>query len=97
MKDIVFPKNNEREFIELAQKLGYKELVFVYENAKDFYKKSAKISITNALLCSPKKVEACKRKSKLMGFMSQNLFLWKKVIITKEIPLLLIIVFVSIT
>lgn len=28
--DIVFPRNNEKEYIELAQKLGYSGLVFCY-------------------------------------------------------------------
>jgi len=29
--DIVFPKNNEEEFIVMAQKLGYSALYFIYE------------------------------------------------------------------
>ena len=33
--DIVFPKNNENEFLRLAALLGYKEIVFVYKNSKD--------------------------------------------------------------
>lgn len=32
--DIVFPRNNEKEFIELAERLGYSALVFVYEPAE---------------------------------------------------------------
>jgi len=31
MIDIVFPKNNEEKFIEIASKLGYEKLCFVYE------------------------------------------------------------------
>ncbi|MEM4267307.1 MAG: RNase P subunit p30 family protein [Candidatus Woesearchaeota archaeon] len=31
--DIVFPKNNEREFLQVARFLGYEKLVFVYETA----------------------------------------------------------------
>jgi RNase P/RNase MRP subunit p30 len=31
MRDIVFPKNNEEKFIEIAERLGYRELIFVYK------------------------------------------------------------------
>jgi hypothetical protein len=34
MIDVVVPKGNEKEFIEMAKKLGYSGLCFVYENAK---------------------------------------------------------------
>jgi len=30
MIDIVIPNNNEEEFIKMAEKLGYKELLFLY-------------------------------------------------------------------
>jgi len=60
MKDIVFPDKNEQEFISLAQTLGYKELIFVYDNPSKFYKKSSQVGITNALLCAPRKVQNCK-------------------------------------
>lgn len=50
MIDVVFPKNNEEEFIELAEKLGIKSLVFVYDSNKKFYKsKDNKIKIFNGL------------------------------------------------
>ncbi len=29
--DFVFPKNNESEFIEMAQRLGYDKLIFLYQ------------------------------------------------------------------
>ena len=50
MIDIVIPKNNEKEFIEIAEKLGYKELVFLYslnefQNKKEFEFKKIKINI----------------------------------------------------
>jgi RNase P/RNase MRP subunit p30 len=32
--DIVMPKNNEKEFIEIAEKLGFKVLVFLYRSDK---------------------------------------------------------------
>lgn len=33
--DIVFPHNNEENFIKIAKKLGYRSLIFVY-NSKDY-------------------------------------------------------------
>ncbi len=57
MMDVVFPKNNEKEFIELAHTLGFDELVFVYSNKADFYHGTSNIKIHNALLCGEKKVQ----------------------------------------
>ena len=31
MVDVIIPKNNEKEFIEIAEKLGKKKLIFLYE------------------------------------------------------------------
>lgn len=31
MRDIVFPKGNEKEFLAMAAKLGYKEIIFCYD------------------------------------------------------------------
>ena len=53
MQDIVFPNKNEEEFIQMAEKLGIKELIFVYKDKKDFYNKPG---ITNALLVEPKDI-----------------------------------------
>jgi RNase P/RNase MRP subunit p30 len=68
MIDIVFPKENEQEFIEMAEKLGYKELIFVYEHkfpdTKDKFK--TKLKIHDALLVQHKKVISAKNKSKLV-------------------------------
>ena len=36
--DIVFPQNNEREFISVAERLGCKGLIFVYERDVDVKK-----------------------------------------------------------
>ncbi len=49
--DFVFPENNEEEFIKIAEKLGIKELVFVYTD-KSKIKKI--INHKTALLVSPK-------------------------------------------
>ncbi len=57
MRDIVFPKGNEQEFIQLAKKLGIKGLLFVYENKKDFFKDDF---VENSLLVPPPKVKFTK-------------------------------------
>ena len=33
--DIVFPQHNEKEFIQVAERLGYTDIVFVYAKKKD--------------------------------------------------------------
>lgn len=43
--DIIFPDNNEKEFIEMAERLGYKQLVFLYENEIPKLNATAKIDI----------------------------------------------------
>ncbi len=40
--DIVFPKNNEAEFISIAKKLGYSKLCFVYDDLEKIKKLKAK-------------------------------------------------------
>lgn len=55
--DVVFPRNNEKEFIELARTLGFDELVFVYQSKADFFRSASNIKIHNALLCGEKKVQ----------------------------------------
>ena len=42
LADIVFPDGNEKELIEIAGKLGYKALVFAYENIKEMPKSMPK-------------------------------------------------------
>lgn len=45
-QDICFPKNNEKEFVEIALKLGTKALIFVYEfkDLKTFENKKKELS-----------------------------------------------------
>jgi len=45
-QDIAFPQNNEKEFIEVALRLGTKALIFVYyfQNQKSFEEKKKEIS-----------------------------------------------------
>ena len=50
MIDIVIPSNNEEEFIAMADRLGYKELCFLYElddyaNKKKELEKTQKIKV----------------------------------------------------
>lgn len=57
MMDVVFPRNNEKEFIEMAKTLGFDELVFVYQSKADFYRGESAVKVHNALLCGEKKVQ----------------------------------------
>jgi len=57
MIDVVFPRKNEKEFIETAKLLGYDGLVFVYSNKADFFQGKTDLKIHNALLCDEKKVQ----------------------------------------
>ena len=50
MIDFVFPNNNEKEFTQMAERLGIGQLVFIYKNKKDFQNGA------NALLVEPKNV-----------------------------------------
>ncbi|TKJ17392.1 hypothetical protein CEE44_02555 [Candidatus Woesearchaeota archaeon B3_Woes] len=66
MIDFVFPDGNEKEFIEMAGKLGYNSLCFVY-SLKDFNSKKKKYSgfdIKYGVLVDEKKVP----KNKLSDF-----------------------------
>ena len=67
MKDIVIPNNNEKEFIQIAEKLGYKELIFLY-NYNDFQNKkeieSKKIKIQKGILADPRNIYNLKNKLK---------------------------------
>ncbi|MBW3001736.1 hypothetical protein KY338_01080 [Candidatus Woesearchaeota archaeon] len=69
MIDIVFPDKNEKDFIELAEKLGYFGLMFVYDNkgtVPDISKFKTKLKLKTALLAPQKKVQSAKAKSKLV-------------------------------
>lgn len=69
MMDIVFPDKNEKEFVEIAEKLGFKGLVFVYQDASkcaDAQKLGAKLKIITALVADQKKIQQARQKSKLV-------------------------------
>ena len=44
--EIVFPKNNEEEFLEIASKLGIKKIIFIY-NLENFKKENEKLKSLN--------------------------------------------------
>lgn len=60
MLDIVFPNDNENEFLEAAKSLGYSQLVFVYTDAKKVKKLSNSFS---TLLVDENKVKQYKGKA----------------------------------
>jgi len=68
MKDIVLPNNNEKKFIEIAGKLGYNELIFLYDY-NEFLKKQnnkfdGKIKIKLGILSDPRNIYNLKNKFK---------------------------------
>jgi len=73
MIDICFPKNNEQEFIKIAERLGTKNILFVYEDANKFYKKEENINVFNALITSAKNVEKARNKSDLIMVKSDGI------------------------
>jgi RNase P/RNase MRP subunit p30 len=64
MIDIVFPKDNEKEFIQMAQRLGFEGLVFVYTSPKDVaqFQKDTKLRLSSGILCRPEDVRRYKGK-----------------------------------
>ena len=70
MIDIVIPNNNEKEFIAIAEKLGFKGICFLYE-LKDYLAKQEKfvndgkkIKIYNGILVNSKNIRKINTKSK---------------------------------
>tara|TARA_Y100000310_G_C20624360_1_gene785049 strand:- start:1019 stop:1588 length:570 start_codon:yes stop_codon:yes gene_type:complete len=75
--DIVFPNNNESEFIELAKKLRYKGLCFVYNyhkfNQKAFDKlKESDIKLSFGVLAGANEVRKAKKLSELVFVKSSD-------------------------
>jgi RNase P/RNase MRP subunit p30 len=64
MIDIVFPKDNEKDFIKMAERLGLEGLVFVYYAPKDIspFKKDTKLNLSSGMLCKPDDVRKYKGK-----------------------------------
>lgn len=65
--DIVFPKNNEKEFLKIAKALGKKEIVFVYspKEYKEWKEKEA-ITVKTAILAPAKEGYYLKQKYPLL-------------------------------
>ncbi|MDP6139299.1 MAG: hypothetical protein QGI89_04355, partial [Candidatus Woesearchaeota archaeon] len=66
MIDIVIPKNNEEDFVAIAEKLGYKGLCFLY-NYNDYLNKqknfeTKKIKIYTGVLAENKNINKIKSK-----------------------------------
>ena len=64
MFDIVIPENNETSFISIADKLGYKSLLFLYSfedyfNKRDF---ESKIKLSYGILADPKNISKINNK-----------------------------------
>ena len=69
MIDIVIPNNNEKEFVSIAEKLGYKTLCFLYNfdkyfEKKDFEIKNKKITIHKGILADLKNINKINNKLK---------------------------------
>jgi RNase P/RNase MRP subunit p30 len=64
MMDIVFPKDDEKEFIKMAERLGLEGLVFVYSAPKDItaFKNDTKLKLSSGILCKPEDVRKYKGK-----------------------------------
>jgi hypothetical protein len=56
MLDIVFPDNNEQEFIKLAKRLDYKGIIFIYDDKKKVKKLTSDFPFKQAVLCPPTKI-----------------------------------------
>lgn len=50
MIDIVFPHGNEKEFIDMAERLGFSSLCFVYDKPTKILIKSGKVELFSAVL-----------------------------------------------
>lgn len=57
MIDFVFPKNNEQEFIRLAEHLKFEALCFVYDSIVNIheFQQSTKLKIFSGVICSADK------------------------------------------
>lgn len=67
--DIVFPKNNEKEFIQLAEELEVKTLCFLY-SIDEFDKKQkeydTKVKILSGIYTEEKKIQKARKKSNIV-------------------------------
>lgn len=70
MQEIIFPKDNEEEFINIAEKLNTKEILLAYPYKKnisdyrkklDFLRTTTKINLDMGLLASPKDIQKSRK------------------------------------
>ena len=67
MHNIVFPENNEEEFICIAEKLGCDEIIFVYPIDKFCRKKfDGRIAIKYGVLANEKNIQKAKKLSEII-------------------------------
>ena len=68
MIDLVFPSNNEKEFIDMAEHLSYSALCFVYDEPKAIneFQKITKIKLFSGLLVKPNQIQSSKNKANLI-------------------------------
>ena len=81
-RDIILPRNNEEEFIEIASKLGYKKLYFLYDfdnfNQENTQKKSTSlenhknIKIETGFIVNQKNINKSFKQSKLLVVKSSD-------------------------
>ena len=75
MIDIIIPNNNEEEFIKMAEKLGYKELLLLY-NFDEYMKKqqnaklNPKIKISYGILANERNIQKINN-----NFKNKNVFI----------------------
>src|SRR3989344_4351641 len=75
MIDIVTPNNNEEEFIRIAEKLGYRELLFLYdfdeysEKQQNGKAPNSKIKISHGILANERNIQKINNK-----FKNKNIF-----------------------
>lgn len=57
MMEYVFPKDNEKEFVEIAKRLGIREICFVYNKIKDVSSYSCEgLNVSCGVLCNYRNV-----------------------------------------
>ncbi|MBI2134994.1 hypothetical protein HYU09_03310 [Candidatus Woesearchaeota archaeon] len=79
MMDIVMPRNNEGEFIKIAEKLGYSELLFLYgfdeymEKQQIAKIQNSKIKISHGIIANDRNIQKINNK-----FRNKNIFVAMK-------------------
>jgi RNase P/RNase MRP subunit p30 len=66
--DIVFPRGNEEEFIEIAEKLGYSAIIFAYGKTDKLPESmpNSKLKIFTAIVCEEKEIQKAKNKADIV-------------------------------